>query len=106
MKGEEGGCTKPEYGGGGWKDVGRGGRTGASCRVGIPRPRCHGYRRGWFILEGLPPRYSLRKIVKTAGEPRRRYAEKLPLTARVLLLKLLPRGFPFRDLQCLHRLNV
>lgn len=81
-------------------------RKGTSCRVGIPRPRRYGYRRGWFILEGLPPRYSPCKIVKTNGKRRTSEAEKVPAAVAVLLPMLSPRGFPFRDLRCLHRLNV
>lgn len=81
-------------------------RKGTSCRVGIPRPRRYGYRRGWFILEGLPPRYSLCKIVKINDKRRASESEKVSAAVAVLLPMLSPRGFPFRDLRCLHRLNV
>ena len=81
-------------------------RKGTSCRVGIPRPRRHGYRRGWFILEGLPSWYSLCKIVKTAEIRRPREPEKVSAAVAVLLATLSPGGFPFRGLRCLHRLNV
>lgn len=99
VAGDGGACTEEEE-----EVVVRG--KGTSCRVGIPRPRRHDYRRGWFILEGLPPRYSLCKIVKTTELRRSREPEKVLAAVFVLLAKLSPGGFPFRDLRCLHRLNV
>lgn len=61
---------------------------------------------GGLYLKGYPRGYSLCKIVKTTERRRAREAEKVPAAVAVLLPTLSPRGFPFRDLRCLHRLNV
>lgn len=60
---------------------------------------------GGLYLKGYP-RGTVCKIVKTNDKRRASEPEKVPAAVAVLLLMLSPRGFPFRDLRCLHRLNV
>lgn len=89
---------------------GGGGGRGTSCRVGIPCPRRHGYRGGWFILEGLPRGYSLCKIVKTNGDPRLRLAGKSTACGRRTFSHAFTQGLSlsrpplFTSLKCLRQL--